>query len=205
MTSLLVAGIVCMVAAIVGGGVRLLGAELPVLDSFARQAILFAVGVLFLLGSFWVSSANPTSAPTPTQPLVPPPRLAPSPAQPPETGEQAQSVLSELSSTGATWFMFGPITVDITRVSGQRCSSTFAGEFVNGGVTDKQYNTATIDWSNVSEVQDLSGVSPPSVQVVGTIKMQSGETATEERLYYNSVDSARRAFDAMKRLKLNCE
>jgi hypothetical protein len=53
--SLLVAGIVCIVAAIVGGGVKLLGAEVPVLNSFARQALLFTVGLAFLAASYLTS------------------------------------------------------------------------------------------------------------------------------------------------------
>ncbi len=60
--SLLVAGIVCIVASIVGGGVKLLGAEMPVLNSFARQALLFAVGAAFLFGSFWTSQTKPAPA-----------------------------------------------------------------------------------------------------------------------------------------------
>jgi len=56
--SLLVAGIVCIVASIVGGGVKLLGAEMPVLNSFARQAMLFAVGGAFLFASFWTTQTK---------------------------------------------------------------------------------------------------------------------------------------------------
>jgi hypothetical protein len=64
--SLLVAGIVCIVAAVVGGGVKLLGAEMPVLGSFPRQALLFLVGVAFLVASFVVNLPKPeTPAPVP--------------------------------------------------------------------------------------------------------------------------------------------
>jgi len=64
--SLLIAGIVCIVASIVGGGVKMLGAEMPVLSSFPRQALLFAVGVVFLAASFATSGTKPTPTPTPT-------------------------------------------------------------------------------------------------------------------------------------------
>jgi hypothetical protein len=57
--SLLVAGIVCIVAAVVGGGVKMLGAEMPVLGSFPRQALLFAVGLAFLFASFVVYAPKP--------------------------------------------------------------------------------------------------------------------------------------------------
>ncbi len=59
--SLLIAGIVCMVAAIVGGGVKLLGAEVPVLSSFPRQIMLFALGLVFLCVSFGVGKAPPAT------------------------------------------------------------------------------------------------------------------------------------------------
>lgn len=84
--SLLVAGIVCIVAAVVGGGVKMLGAEMPVLSSFGRQALLFTVGLAFLLASFGVMRepkaappANPAAAPV-SQPPPAASGSAPSPA-----------------------------------------------------------------------------------------------------------------------------
>ena len=66
--SLLIAGIVCMVAAIVGGGVKMLGAEVPVLSSFPRQIMLFALGVVFLVASFGIGRPPAaTNAPAPSQ------------------------------------------------------------------------------------------------------------------------------------------
>jgi hypothetical protein len=72
--NLLIAGIVCMVAAIVGGGVKMLGAEVPVLNSFPRQIMLFVLGVVFLLVSFGIGAApavNNAVAPSPTLPNAP--------------------------------------------------------------------------------------------------------------------------------------
>ena len=67
--SLLIAGIVCMVAAIVGGGIKMLGAEVPVLSSFPRQITLFALGVVFLFVSFGVGktpqATNAAATPAP--------------------------------------------------------------------------------------------------------------------------------------------
>ena len=60
--SLLIAGIVCIVGAIVGGGIKLLGAEVPVLNSFGRQALLFLVGIAFLVGSFQLPGPKPAAA-----------------------------------------------------------------------------------------------------------------------------------------------
>jgi hypothetical protein len=60
------------VAAVVGGGVKLLGAEMPVLGSFPRQALLFLVGVAFLGASFAVNLPRPVAgAPAGAPPATP--------------------------------------------------------------------------------------------------------------------------------------
>lgn len=50
-TPLLLAGIACVVAAIVGGGLKLLGAEFPLLQSLTRQALLATAGVVLIVSS----------------------------------------------------------------------------------------------------------------------------------------------------------
>jgi hypothetical protein len=62
--TLLTAGIACIIAAIVGGGLKAFGIEIPVLDSGRRQAALGAFGVLLLaagpaLNGFRVPSDTP--------------------------------------------------------------------------------------------------------------------------------------------------
>jgi hypothetical protein len=53
-TTLLTTGIVCIIAAIVGGGLKAFAIEIPVLDSGRRQAMLGAFGVLLLAaGPVW--------------------------------------------------------------------------------------------------------------------------------------------------------
>ncbi len=49
--TLLTAGIACIVGAIVGGGLKAFGIELPLLSSISRQLILAFVGTIFLIGS----------------------------------------------------------------------------------------------------------------------------------------------------------
>jgi hypothetical protein len=44
-----IAGLACLIAAIVGGGLRFLGVEVPLLKSRIRQAVLGIVGVLLLI------------------------------------------------------------------------------------------------------------------------------------------------------------
>jgi len=58
--SLLLAGIACIVAAIVGGGVNLLGAEFPLLESFSRQALLAAAGTVLIVWGAVIPSASKT-------------------------------------------------------------------------------------------------------------------------------------------------
>lgn len=51
--TLLTVGLVCLVAAVVGGGLKILGNEVPALQSVRRQVILGGVGVALIAGAFW--------------------------------------------------------------------------------------------------------------------------------------------------------
>jgi hypothetical protein len=63
---LVILGVVCILAAIVGGGVKALGAQLPVINSWRRQAILAAFVILLVaipqivvrLGEFRVTNVT---------------------------------------------------------------------------------------------------------------------------------------------------
>lgn len=50
-TTLLLLGIACIVAAIVGGGLRAVGFEFPLLKSLPRQTILAVLGVILIIAS----------------------------------------------------------------------------------------------------------------------------------------------------------
>src|SRR5262249_39421080 len=56
------AGLACLIAAIVGGGLKAFGIEVPALGSVFRQALLGAVGIALLIGAvrpnWWTSPAN---------------------------------------------------------------------------------------------------------------------------------------------------
>jgi hypothetical protein len=80
--SLLIAGLVCIVASIVGGGIKLLGAEVPVLSSFPRQALLFLVGAGCLIASFAVNANKSAgTSQTPARAPAQAPAAAPAPVQ----------------------------------------------------------------------------------------------------------------------------
>jgi hypothetical protein len=55
-TVLLSAGAACVIAAVVGGGLKAFNIEVPVVSSLLRQALLFVVGAAFLV-SAWVLRA----------------------------------------------------------------------------------------------------------------------------------------------------
>jgi hypothetical protein len=64
-STLITTGVVCIIAAIVGGGLKALGIEVPKLDSFARQALLGIFGIgLVVAGNSYGSSPDPTSQPS---------------------------------------------------------------------------------------------------------------------------------------------
>jgi hypothetical protein len=50
----IIAGVVCVIAAIVGGGLKAFGVEMPLLNSTPRQIILGIAGIVFLFfGMGW--------------------------------------------------------------------------------------------------------------------------------------------------------
>lgn len=59
-TILLSAGLACLMAAIIGGGLKAFGIEIPLLQSLARQLILGALGVVLVIISF-LTSTSPKS------------------------------------------------------------------------------------------------------------------------------------------------
>jgi hypothetical protein len=46
-------GLICVVTAVVGGGVKLVGSELPIITSFVRQVLLAVVGVSLIAWDGW--------------------------------------------------------------------------------------------------------------------------------------------------------
>jgi hypothetical protein len=91
LTELLVsAGIACIIGAIVGGGLKAFGIELPVLQTLWRQhalagfgGILLGIGILTPVGSSPRPGPTPTTAPTPTAMPTPTFTPAPTPTQEP--------------------------------------------------------------------------------------------------------------------------
>jgi hypothetical protein len=53
-TTFLTVGIACIIAAIVGGGLKLFDIQIPVLNSVPRQLVLGALGAAFIAVSIWL-------------------------------------------------------------------------------------------------------------------------------------------------------
>lgn len=73
-TTFLYAGLACIIGAVVGGGLKAFGVEIPALGSLIRQVILGVLGVVLILVSISVNSSK--SAATPTQPSAQPAQQA---------------------------------------------------------------------------------------------------------------------------------
>jgi hypothetical protein len=131
--TLLGAGLACVIAAIVGGGLSAFGIVVPVFGSVPRQALLASLGVVLVLGGLrsdlWRPEPipAPSPAPEPTQPKPSPTVNPVPPAAPPLASPTAFSdrVLK------ATAFYFGGRSgslrvsdVEISCVSG-RCEFGF--------------------------------------------------------------------------------
>lgn len=97
---LLSVGVICLIAAIVGGGLKGAGLDFPILQSVARQILLGILGVIFILFSQADKMVNylpkPDKVITSTKPSTPPPVSLPSsPAAPARKEKLEQPPSSE--------------------------------------------------------------------------------------------------------------
>lgn len=65
--TLVILGVICVIAAVVGGGLSALGVQLPPILSVRRQVVLGLVGIGLVILGKWGSQPFPVPAPTPTQ------------------------------------------------------------------------------------------------------------------------------------------
>jgi len=57
-TTLITAGVACIIAAIIGGGLKAFGIEIPLLQSKKRQVLLGILGIILIGLSISTSSQN---------------------------------------------------------------------------------------------------------------------------------------------------
>lgn len=62
--TLLAAGIACLIAAVIGGGLKAFGIEIPALESGARQVALGILGVILVVLATWVVGQDSSSVST---------------------------------------------------------------------------------------------------------------------------------------------
>jgi hypothetical protein len=99
MDKVLIAGVVCVIAAIVGGGLEAFGIQMPILKNRSRQLSLGAFGIV-LLGIGLISGlSNPGTAAKPSLVGVP------------ASNETAELPVEQVSQRVATWVAQSPIAV----------------------------------------------------------------------------------------------
>lgn len=64
-------GVVCVIAAVVGGGLRALGVELPAIDSVRRQFALAVVGIILVITGNFFKPVKPGEGVPPVQVEIP--------------------------------------------------------------------------------------------------------------------------------------
>jgi len=105
-TTLLVIGLICLIAAVVGGGLEMAGAKVPVLDSPARQVALGVVGFIGIVLAFVASRSSANSVPgnaTPPAPTVIASSAMPTtPAPDPSTSSETDRLTTAPPSTPTT-------------------------------------------------------------------------------------------------------
>lgn len=105
--TVLTAGIACVIAAIIGGGLKAFGIEIPLLHSRFRQLALGGFGIVLIL-----AARTPLTTPGPKIPIPSAPSVRRFDGQPSEIGIGQQSVLS--------WDAPGADTVTISSVGVQK-------------------------------------------------------------------------------------
>jgi hypothetical protein len=81
--TVLVIGIACVIGAAVGGGLKVVNVELPLVASIGRQLLLAAIGIALIGGSFLIDRTPDGNAQPPRGPVVIP--TAPGGVQQPQT------------------------------------------------------------------------------------------------------------------------
>jgi hypothetical protein len=69
--TLLIAGLACLIAAIVGGGLKAFGIEIPILNSHIRQAALGLLGLILIVAAALPSPTAAPAVPSPAQGQTP--------------------------------------------------------------------------------------------------------------------------------------
>jgi hypothetical protein len=109
---LLTAGVVCLIAAVVGGGLKAFGIEMPLLQSVQRQVLLAVLGAGLLVGAYFTQAPH-DNEPAPAQSATPIAPSNPAPVDPDKVlAAQQFDLLSREIEKGCIPFHEGSIAVD---------------------------------------------------------------------------------------------
>jgi hypothetical protein len=114
-TTLLTTGLVCIIAAIVGGGLKAFGIEIPILQSGKRQVLLAIFGSILIIAGYYAQEPGKRAQPVAT-PLAAP--KTPNPSDWPLIGK------TTFTEEGSGWFIGsfpqeGRTRLDIRVVNGK--------------------------------------------------------------------------------------
>ena len=168
--TLLTSGIVFLGAAIVGGGLKAFGVEVPLLRSLRRQVLLGLVGLGFLFASFRVAT-TPASSDPPGSPTVSPQAAVPTGS----SGLEAEAAMLRKALTGIA--------------NGQCDASVFE--------TDAE--AACLMQIAVSQPSAASMGAVTAVTYVRTIRLPSGRVADDFAVAYATPGSVWRVLKGPNR------
>ena len=168
--TLLTAGIACLIAAIVGGGLKAFGIEIPPLQSRIRQAALAGVGMLLLFFSL-MPTFPPAATPSPNSPAQTATVTQPVATKQPELSAAAMAPLTKPTVIAPG----GPPVTVTTTVPGERVRLSFEGR-VGQIVSLKQQDSAgRADGSTragcLYEITDLLGPDGQKLATTDTCRL----------------------------------
>ena len=158
------AGVVLVVAAVVGGGFTLAGAEVPVISSIVRQVLVGLVGAALLALDLAYVGAQPDRPPTPTTTTVPPPTtdsrsVSPTSIAPtsiPRTSCPDARSQPVRSGTVTDVDPRGAIDLDCDLITGvERSPGADVSGRVDGAVLDTVSETGSLAWLDTVSPDDF--------------------------------------------------
>lgn len=145
------AGVVLVVAAVVGGGFTLAGAEVPVISSVVRQVLVGLVGAALLALDLAYVDARPDRPPTPSTTTVPQPTTTDSrsgsPTSIPRTSCPDARSQAVRSGTVTDVDPRGAIDLDCDLITGvERAPGADVSGRMDGAVLDTVSETGSLAW-----------------------------------------------------------
>lgn len=174
--TLLTVGLGCIIAAIIGGGLKAFGMEIPLISSVKRQLLLCCFGLLVLFLSFGSSDTPPSTESAKSSML---PAIAPTPARPNLTTgtwtiHNAATEAGEDYSNSTLKFTSQKETAD-----GLALQGVFTWRLNNTAVSQEEFNGHYLDRTRQIILEGVKSVSLTNVRV--PISSYSAVVSADER------------------------